>query len=251
MKSGNVSSSSGQKPANRLHVVWAVCFLFAVAGCASAPGSNPRDPWEAYNRSMSGFNDGFDKAILKPAATVYEAVLPSLVRTGIGNFFKNLYEPWVALNAALQLKGQAATDTLVRFGMNTFIGLGGVLDVATEFGIDRSQNDLGQTLGVWGVESGPYFVIPIFGPSTVREALAFAVETRADPINKQSSVSLKDSLYIVRAIDFRASVLRAGALLDEAALDKYTFTRDIYLQRRDNMVLDGREPPQIEEPPAK
>lgn len=226
-------------------------------GCASGPATHPRDPWEGYNRSMSQINEKLDAAVLKPAATVYRAVTPPLVRTGVHNFFANLGEPWTALNALLQLKGEAAIETVMRFSVNTFFGLGGLLDIASEMGMERQQQDFGQTLGRWGVPSGPYFVLPIYGPSTVRDAAAFSIESRADPVNNLTDLTAKDSLTILRGLQLRASLLRAGNVLEEAALDKYTFTRDIFLQRRDNLVFDGREPPdpdadtKADKPPAK
>jgi phospholipid-binding lipoprotein MlaA len=232
----------------------ALC-MATLMGCASVQATNPRDPWESYNRSMSNINDKVDAAVLKPVATAYKAVTPPLVRTGVSNFFSNLGEPWTALNALLQLKGEAAVETVMRFSVNTVFGLGGLLDIASDMGLERQQQDFGQTLGRWGVPSGPYFVLPIYGPSTVRDAAAFSIETQADPISQQTNLTVKDTLTILRALELRASLLRAGNVLEEAALDKYTFTRDIFLQRRDNLVFDGREPPdpdaQVDKPPAK
>jgi phospholipid-binding lipoprotein MlaA len=218
-------------------------FTLLIMGCASVTATNPRDPWESYNRSMSNINDKVDAAVLKPVATAYKAISPPLVRTGVSNFFSNLGEPWTALNALLQLKGEAAVETVMRFSVNTVFGLGGLLDIASDMGLERQQQDFGQTLGRWGVPSGPYFVLPIYGPSTVRDAAAFSIETQADPISQQTNLTVKDTLTILRALELRASLLRAGNVLEEAALDKYTFTRDIFLQRRDNLVFDGREPP--------
>lgn len=223
-------------------------FVTLTVGCASGPSTHPRDPWESYNRSMSAINEKVDAALLKPVATVYKTVTPALVRTGVSNFFVNLSEPWTAFNALLQLNGQAAVETIMRFSVNTFFGLGGLLDIASELGMEHQRQDFGQTLGVWGVPSGPYFVLPIYGPSTVRDAAGFSIETRADPLTNQTNLTVKDTLTILRALELRASLLRAGNVLEEAALDKYTFTRDIFLQRRDNLVFDGREPP---DPDAK
>ena len=219
-------------------------FTTLLMGCASGPVNNPRDPWESYNRSMSTINEKLDAAVLKPAATIYKTVTPPLVRTGVHNFFVNLSEPWTAFNALLQLKGEAAVETIMRFSVNTFFGLGGLLDIASEMGMERQSQDFGQTLGIWGVPSGPYFVLPVYGPSTVRDAAAFSIETRADPLTNQTNLTVKDTLFILRALDLRTSLLRAGNVLEEAALDKYTFSRDIFLQRRDNLVFDGRDPPE-------
>jgi phospholipid-binding lipoprotein MlaA len=228
-----------------------VAIIFSISGCATVANPDPRDPWEAYNRPMTQFNEALDSALLKPAATAYTAVTPSFVRTGLANFFRNLGEPWTALNAGLQLKGVDMVETITRFGINTFMGLGGLLEVASEFGIDRHHEDFGQTLGQWGVPTGPYLVLPLFGPSTLRDATAFSIESAADPINQQTSLQIKDTLNILRALELRASGLRAGSVLDEAALDKYTFLRDIFLQRRDNFVYDGKEPKNQPEPAEK
>ena len=226
-----------------LHMALLFMFTTLMMGCASGPATNPRDPWESYNRSMTAINEKVDAALLKPVATVYKTVTPPLVRTGVSNFFVNLGEPWTAFNALLQLKGVAAIETIMRFSVNTFFGLGGLLDIASEMGMERQRQDFGQTLGVWGVPSGPYFVLPVYGPSTVRDAAAFSVETAADPLTNQTNLTVKDTLMILRALDLRASLLRAGNVLEEAALDKYTFTRDIFLQRRDNLVFDGQDLP--------
>ena len=230
-------------------------FATLTVGCASGPSTHPRDPWESYNRSMSAINEKVDAALLKPVATVYKTVTPALVRTGVHNFFVNLSEPWTAFNALLQLKGEAAVETIMRFSVNTFFGLGGLLDIASELGMERQSQDFGQTLGIWGVPSGPYFVLPVYGPSTVRDAAAFSIETRADPLTNQTNLTVKDTLIILRALDLRTSLLRAGSVLEAAALDKYTFTRDIFLQRRDNLVFDGRDPPdpdiKTDKPPSK
>lgn len=234
-----------------LHFAVLTVFAMLMMGCASGPATHPRDPWESYNRSMTTINEKLDAAVLKPAATVYKAVTPPLVRTGVHNFFVNLSEPWTAFNALLQLKGEAAVETIMRFSVNTFFGLGGLLDIASEMGMERQSQDFGQTLGIWGVPSGPYFVLPVYGPSTVRDAAAFSVETRADPLTNQTNLTVKDTLTILRALDLRTSLLRAGNVLEEAALDKYTFTRDIFLQRRDNLVFDGRDPPDADDKPDK
>lgn len=191
---------------------------------------------------MFNFNDGVDRAILKPAATVYRAVLPSPVRTGVGNFFANLAEPWVAVNSVLQFKGQAALETVMRFTINTVAGLAGVLDVASEVGIERHNEDFGQTLGYWGVESGPYVVLPFFGPATVRDAGALLVDVRGDPILREPDLTRRDTASLLRVVDFRAGLLRAGEILEDASLDKYTFARDVFLQRRQSLILDGMDP---------
>jgi phospholipid-binding lipoprotein MlaA len=204
--------------------------LALLQGCATGP--NPRDPFEPFNRSVARFNDGLDEAIVKPVALAYQGVVPSPVRTGVNNFFGNLSDVWSFVNNVLQAKPQAAADSFMRVSVNTLIGLGGVLDWATEMGIERHREDFGKTLGRWGVETGPYLVLPVLGPSTVRDTAALVVDTQGDLVLQVDHVPTRNSLYVLRAVDLRASLLRAGEVLDGAALDKYSFTRDAYLQRR-------------------
>jgi phospholipid-binding lipoprotein MlaA len=198
---------------------------------------------------MFRFNEGVDGALLKPAATVYRAVTPSFVRTSLSNFFSNLAEPWIAVNAALQLKGVAATETLVRFGINTVLGLGGVLDIASESGLERRNEDFGQTLGYWGIAPGPYVMLPFFGPSTVRDGLALVADYQGDPLPREPNPTNRGVASVLRVVDFRASLLRAEQILSNAALDKYSFTRDAFLQHRQSVVLDGQEAPEILDAP--
>ena len=227
--------------------------LALLQGCATGP--NPRDPFEPFNRSVSRFNEGLDEAIVKPVAQVYQDVLPSPVRTGVNNFFANLTDVWSFVNNVLQAKPQAAAESWMRFNVNTLFGLG-VLDWASEMGIERHKEDFGRTLAHWGVASGPYLVLPVLGPSTVRDTAALVVDTKGDLVMQVDNVSVRNSLYALRAVDLRASLLRAGEVLDQAALDKYSFTRDVYLQRR-GVVFEsnGDEPerydlPEPPEPPA-
>ena len=230
-----------------------LCLFGLASGCATVPAGQVNDPLEPFNRVMFGLNDGIDMVLLKPAATVYKAVLPGFVREAVGNFFANLAEPWVAVNAALQFKGAAALETALRFGVNTFFGFGGVIDVAGGMGIERRNEDFGQTLGFWGANPGPYVVWPFFGPSNFRDSIGLVVDFQGDPLNRDPNVltTERDTLSIIRLLDFRANLLKAGNLLDEVALDKYTFTRDVYLQRRRSLVFDGNEPPEPEEPPEE
>lgn len=218
--------------ANRAILVCAGGVLLALAGCATGPNANPRDPLEPYNRTMSSFNDGVDRAVLKPVATAYVAVTPTIVRTGVTNFFGNLQDGWTFVNSVLQLRPQKAMESITRFSMNTFFGLGGLLDVAGEAGVPKHNEDLGKTLGRWGVPSGPYLVLPIFGPSTVRDALTITAETAYDPVSQISPISSRNTVTVVRLINSRSKFLRLGNLLDDAALDKYSFTRDAFLARR-------------------
>ncbi len=213
----------------------------AISGCATGPDVNPRDPLEPLNRGVYRFNEAVDEAVLKPVAQTYVTVVPSPVRTGVGNFFANLRDAWSALNAALQARPQPAAENFMRFSVNTFLGLGGVLDIASEMGIPRTTLDFGHTLGRWGVPPGPYLVLPLLGPSTVRETAALPVDRRGDLVSQRvDDVATRNSAQALRLVDTRASLLRAGELLEQVALDKYGFTRDAYLARRQRQIDAAR-----------
>ena len=203
-----------------------------LTGCATVANPDPRDPLESYNRSMTSFNEQVDAMVLKPVATAYKEVMPGPVRTGVSNFFANLGDVWSFVNNVLQLRGEAAASSFMRVNVNTFMGLGGLLDIASELGIDRYKQDFGLTLGRWGVGTGPYLVLPILGPSTVRDTFALPVDMKGNVVSYVDPVSARNSLYALRAVDTRANLLRASSVLDSAALDKYSFTRDVYLQVR-------------------
>lgn len=209
-----------------------------MAGCATGPDANPRDPLEPFNRGVYQFNDAVDTAVLKPVATAYQKVTPSPVRTGVSNFFGNLGDLWSSVNAGLQLRPREATENLMRFSVNTVFGLAGVLDIASEMGIPRTRLDFGQTMGRWGAPSGPYLVLPLLGPSSVRDGAGLMVDVVGDPVTGVDHVPTRNSLMALRVIDTRAGLLRAGTLLDDAALDKYSFMRDFYLNRRQNQIED-------------
>jgi phospholipid-binding lipoprotein MlaA len=225
-----------------LRLLAAGAALAALAGCATGPNADPRDPLEPMNRAVYGFNDGVDRVVLRPVATVYRDVTPRLVRTGVTNFFANLGDAWSFVNNLLQFKGEAAGDSFMRFNVNTFMGLGGVLDVASEMRIARHKEDFGQTLGYWGVPSGPYVVLPILGPSTVRDTTALPLDWKGDLANTIDPVHTRNATTVLRAVNVRANLLRAGDVLDGAALDKYSFTRDVYLQVREADVQDRPAP---------
>lgn len=232
IRSNALSAKAIKSIAGRAILVCVSGLLLALTGCASGPNANPRDPLEPYNRAMSSFNDGVDRAVLKPVATAYVAVTPSLVREGITNFFGNLQDGWTFVNSVLQLRPQKAMESITRFSMNTFFGLGGLLDIAGEAGVPKHNEDLGKTLGRWGVPSGPYLVLPVFGPSTVRDALTITAETAYDPVSKINPVGARNTVTVVRLVNSRSKFLRLGNLLDDAALDKYSFTRDAFLAKR-------------------
>ncbi len=219
-----------------------------LAGCATTGGGEPRDPWEGMNRKTFAFNDALDRAVLKPVATGYQKVVPAPAREGVNNFFDNLEDIGTSLNNFLQGKpGQGFSDA-GRFVINTTLGFFGLWDVATPMGLEKHYEDFGQTLGVWGVQSGPYLVLPLMGPSSARDAPAKAV----DPSWYYSHQSLLDNgraywgFWTSDKVRTRANLLQSEKVLDEAALDKYTFIRDAWLQRRRSQVYDGN-PPKLKE----
>ena len=215
------------------------------AGCAANPGATGevRDPLEGFNRAMYRFNDGFDNAIGKPVATAYRNAVPSPIRTGVRNFFANIDDLWIGINNLLQGKvGQAASDWL-RFGVNSIIGIFGLIDVASEIGLEKHNEDFGQTFGRWGVGEGAYIVWPMIGSSTARDTVGGFIDYKVDPVWKHKPVRVRNPLLLARATSVRAGLLDASRLLEEAALDKYVFQRDAYLQRRRSLVRDGAAPP--------
>jgi len=213
-----------------------LALALAVGGCAT---TDPRDPFEPYNRAMFTFNDKADQFVLKPAAQAYSK-LPSFVQTGVGNFFGNLWDIWTGANNFLQGKVGDGFSDVMRVAVNTTFGIGGIFDLGSEVGLVKHKEDFGQTLGVWGVKSGPYVVLPILGPSTLRDSAATIVDYFAgDPWQYKFPVRWRNTGTAIRATDQRASVLDAVNLLEEAALDRYVFVRDAYLQRRESKIHDG------------
>ena len=227
----------------------AVALALALAGCATVPNPNPRDPWEGFNRPVHEFNEGVDRVLLKPVATLYREKVPPLVRTGVANFFGNLSDVWSAVNSLLQFRLQDAGDSVARVNINTLVGIGGIFDVASNFNIERHREDFGQTLGRWGVPTGPYLVLPLLGPSTLRDTAALPVDRQFNPISYIDSGTIRQSLYILNIVDKRSNLLRVGSVLDEASLDKYSFIRDAHLQRRRAEIYDregdGDTPPAL------
>jgi phospholipid-binding lipoprotein MlaA len=240
--------STASRPRHGARAVALAALLGILGGCATGP--NPRDPFEPFNRKVMQFNEGVDAVALKPAATVYRQVLPPMVRTGVSNFFGNLGDAWSFVNSALQLHLQDAAENFMRFNVNTLFGLGGILDVASELHIERHKEDFGQTLGRWGMPSGPYLVLPLLGSSTVRDALALPIDRKGDAVHYVGSAGERNSLYVLRAVDIRSNLLRAGSVLDEAALDKYSFARDAYLQRRRAQIFDAQKPDRFVKEPG-
>ena len=227
---------------NRCLAWVAASLLLLLQGCATVQSPDARDPWEPMNRSIYQFNDAVDIVALKPAAQVYVKVLPGMVRVGVSNFMGNLGDVWSMANSAMQLKGQATVETFMRVSINTFMGLGGILDVATEMGIEKRREDFGQTLGYWGMQPGPYLVLPLFGPSTLRDALAFPVDMQGNVANNLSDQATRNGLLVTRLVDMRAGLLKTVDVIKASSLDPYSFVRDGYLQKRQNDIHDGNPP---------
>lgn len=208
------------------------------------------DPLEPFNRSMYQFNDMLDRNILRPVASTYVKVAPRPVRAGVNNFFDNLEDAWSGINNLLQGKGADGLETLARFGVNTVAGFFGLFDVATPLGIERHSEDFGQTLGTWGVGSGPYLVLPLLGPSTLRDTAALRLDIAGDLVTQVDNIGQRNSLYALRVVNRRAEYLKATDMLEQSAFDPYTFVRDAFVQRRRNQVYDGNPPeqPQDEAP---
>jgi len=220
----------------------AMVLALLVTGCASGPTAIPSDPLEPWNRGVYKFNDAVDRAVVRPVAVAYRDVVPSPVKTGVSNFFNNLQDAWSFVNHALQFKGEAASNSLVRFGVNSVFGLGGLLDIATEMRIERSTKDFGHTLGYWGVGAGPYLMLPLFGPSTLRDTVALTVDSQGDLLSDVGHVPTRNSATAVKLVNLRASLLKATDMLDQVALDPYAFVRDAHLARRQSAVYDGNPP---------
>lgn len=219
----------------------AVAVLSAALATGCATTSNPDDPLEGYNRAMFSFNEQLDKVAIKPAAQVYEAVLPSPVRTGVGNVLGNLGDPWIALNNLLQGKVAEGMSDLMRFALNSTWGLLGLLDIASAAGLPKHDEDLGQTLGRWGVGEGAYIVLPFFGPRTVRDAVALPVDMMGNEPFSIDHVPTRNTVLGTRVVHGRSVLLGADRTLKEAALDRYAFVRDFYLEQRRYKVGDGRK----------
>ena len=225
----------------RMGTLSAALVLTVLAGCATVKSPDPRDPWESYNRAMFGFNEGVDRAVLKPVATAYQNVVPQMVRTGVGNFFGNLSDAWSMVNNVLQAKPEAALNSFWRVAVNSTMGLGGVLDPASEMQIQKHREDFGQTLGYWGVPTGPYLVLPLLGGSTLRDTAALPIDWYGYPLSHIGDTTWMYGLTVLGIVDVRARLLDAGELADTAAIDPYTFRREALLQRRNNRAKDVDE----------
>jgi phospholipid-binding lipoprotein MlaA len=226
-------------PVLRARLAVAVLSAGLMTGCATT--GNPDDPLEGYNRAMFAFNDQVDRAVLKPAAQAYEYVVPGPLRTGVGNFFGNLTDPWIATNNLLQGKVADALSDFMRFAVNSTFGLLGVLDIATEMGLPKHDEDLGQTLGRWGVGEGAYVVLPFFGPRTVRDTVALPADMAGQSPVGIDHVPTRNTVTATRIVHTRSVLLGTERTLDEATFDRYAFVRDFYLEQRRYKVSDGAQ----------
>lgn len=225
----------------RAGVIGLLIVVGLLGGCATT-ASNPRDPLEPLNRGIYSFNEHVDGLILKPAAEAYRLLLPAFARTGVSNFFSNLNDVLVALNNLLQGKVNHAASDASRVVVNSTLGVLGFIDVASKIGLEKHDEDFGQTLGYWGVGDGPYLVLPFFGPSNFRDAVGRIPDYYADPVTYVDPVSDRNVLWGLRVVNRRAELLGASRVLEAAALDPYEFVRDAYLQRRRNLIYDGNAP---------
>lgn len=229
----------------RWSVILTLSLLLSACASTGTPGaySDPRDPYENYNRAMFRFNKSLDDNVLKPVATGYVAVTPTFFRSAVGNFFANIGDVWTAANNYLQGKPRDGTTDLTRVIFNSTIGIAGLIDIATPMGLPKHDEDFGQTLGVWGAKSGPYVVLPFFGPSTLRDSMAKPIDLYADPLTSSDDVPVRveNSARALRIVDDRAALLDTGNLMEGAALDSYQFFRDAYLQRRESRIRDGND----------
>jgi phospholipid-binding lipoprotein MlaA len=217
----------------------------------AVPFRNPKDPFEPFNRKIYAFNDAIDNAVLKPVATAYRDYVPEVVRAGVGNFLGNFSDAWSTVNHLLQGKVQTGMEMFMRVAVNSVLGLGGLLDVSSEMGLERRDEDFGQTLGWWGMPAGPYLVWPLLGPSSVRETVAMPLDRGIGPGLVINDTGATAGLALIGVVDTRAGLLRASRLLGDVALDPYVFLRDAYLARRRNLVWDGNPPDEDQEPAKK
>jgi phospholipid-binding lipoprotein MlaA len=221
----------------KIVIILFITLLFT--GCASTPNSNPKDPFEPLNRSIYKFNDAVDKAVIKPVAQGYKAVLPKVVRIALNNFFSNLDDVGVTVNDILQLKLKQAASDGIRVLFNTTFGIGGLINVTDR--LEKHNEDFGQTLGYWGIGSGPYIMLPFFGPSSVRDSVGLYGDGLTDVIINTRDIPTRDIAYVVSKVNLRASLLENEKVLDDVS-DRYAFIRDFYLARRQSLVYDGNPP---------
>ena len=220
----------------------------ALSGCATTGTGSKDDPFEPWNRAMYGVNEVVDGKVVKPAVQAYVDYTPKPIQQVIRNFFGNIEDLFSAINGLLSNQPDKAGNDLGRVILNTLAGIGGLIDVASDAGIPKGNLDFGLTFGTWGFPQGPYLFVPLVGPTTVRDGTGLIVRAYAGPVGFLSDVPTRNVLYGVAAVDLRAQALEAESLIDQAALDRYTFIRRAYLQRRQYLLYDGKVPPEKEEP---
>lgn len=248
-------------PLSRFLLTGCLLILAVLTGCASvrpegataaakppAPArlASKADPLEPFNRQVFAFNEAMDGAVLKPVARGYRAVVPDVVQTGVNNVFGNVADVWSAANHLLQGKGKAGMSMTARFLANTVVGVGGLVDVATPLGLEREPEDFGLTLGHWGLPAGPYVMLPLLGPSSVRDLAALPLDRRTRLPAFVSAADQRNALLALELVQKRADLLSAGGVMSQIALDRYTFVRDAYLARRRSAVYDGEPPEEVE-----
>lgn len=245
-KARQMTKTNKQSNLNLRAVLAATAAATVLAGCATS--GNPKDPIEGYNRAMFSFNETVDKAVIKPVAQGYNYVTPQPVQTGVSNFFGNLADIWTSVNNLLQGKPGDALSDAGRVLINSTVGILGLFDVATPMGLEKHEEDFGQTLGRWGVGDGAYVVLPILGPRTVRDTVGLAADIYTDPVrDADAHRGYRNTAIALRAIDTRADLLKAEDALEAAALDKYAYVRDAYLQHRRSAIYDGNPPRQADD----
>lgn len=220
------------------------CLCLSFIGCASIPAGSqpsPQDPWESFNRAIFIGNEGLDGYFLKPITKAYRFLLPSVAQEGVENFFGNYSDIYTALNHLLQGNPGLASKDFMRVVVNTVFGVGGLIDAASPAGLPKHKADFGQTFGVWGIPSGPYVVLPFFGPSSVRDTFGTAADIQTDYLLRfVPDVALRNSITALRVINARSIYYQSGDLFEGAAIDKYTFARDAFIQRRQYLIEQSK-----------
>ncbi|HET8694352.1 MAG TPA: VacJ family lipoprotein [Aquabacterium sp.] len=238
--------SQGVLKAARRKLWFSLALVLLLAGCATQ--QNP-DPLEHWNRKVFAFNEGLDRKVMRPVAQAYQRVTPDFFRTGVSNFFGNVKDIWSTTNMFLEGRFADGTVGIMRVGVNTTLGLAGVLDIATPMRLYRNNGDFGQTLGVWGMGPGAYIVWPVFGSSTLRDSLGLPADLYFSPTTLSHNAAGNNRLRVLNAVNVRAAYLSATNLLDDVALDPYSFVRDAYLQRRQNLIYNGDPPSEDDDAP--
>ena len=218
----------------------ALVAMFLLGGCATS--GNPRDPIEGVNRAVFALNNGIDQVALRPVAKGYDAVVPTPAKNSVANFFGNIADVFIGVNNLFQGKVRDAASDGGRVLVNSTIGILGLFDFATDFGLEKHDEDFGQTFGRWGIGTGAYVVVPLWGPRDVRDTIGLVLDTAADPVADINNVATRNTLLVTRLVNDRAALLPAEKVIEDAALDKYSYIRDGYLQRRRSLIYDGSPP---------